>query len=191
MTDLSTSRPLRADAARNRQALIDAAYTAFRRDGVNTSLDDIAKAAGVGPGTLYRHFPTRDALVAEVIEGQMVALLELGGELAQVDPPIAAVEQWLTAYIDQAGAIDGLARTLLGPRGHAPSCDAAHASGAALVERAIAAGELPGVTVARDVVDLAAGIAMIVELLPPEPDRTRRLLQLCLSGPTPARPDPS
>jgi AcrR family transcriptional regulator len=183
MTNTSASgRPLRADAVRNRRAVVDAAYTAFRRDGVNTSLDDIAKAAGVGSGTLYRHFATRDALVAAVIEDQMVALLELGESLMEEESPIAAVEQWLRAYVDQAGTIEGLAGTLLVPSGLAPSCDAAHDAGVALIERAIGAGALAPDTVARDLVDLAAGIAMIGELLPSEPERTERLLQLCLGG---------
>jgi AcrR family transcriptional regulator len=182
MTAPSTPRPLRADAARNRQALVDAAYAAFRRDGVNTSLDDIATTAGVGSGTLYRHFATRDALVAAVIEEQMVALLELGTALLEVDPPIEAVERWLTAYIDQAGTIDGLAGTLLGPRAKAPSCDAAHEAGIALIERAIRAGDLHAGTVAQDLVDLALGIAMIGDYLPLEPARSRRLLDLLLAG---------
>lgn len=185
MTSRASARPLRADAARNRQAVVDAAYAAFRRDGVNASLDDIAKAAGVGSGTLYRHFATRDALVAAVIDDQMVVLQELGESLLDDDSPIRAVERWLTAYIDQAGTIEGLAGTLLVPTGHAPSCDAAHDAGVALIERAISEGDLRPDTVARDLVDLAAGIAMISEHLPPEPDRSRRLLHLCLAG---ARP---
>ena len=59
---VATKRPLRADAARNRRLLLGAAHEAFARDGVSASLDEVARAAGVGPGTLYRHFPTRDEL---------------------------------------------------------------------------------------------------------------------------------
>ena len=61
-------RPLRADAARNRRALLDAAHEAFSREGVAASLDDIARSAGVGPGTLYRHFPKRENLLDAVMQ---------------------------------------------------------------------------------------------------------------------------
>jgi AcrR family transcriptional regulator len=184
----ASARPLRADAARNRQALVDAAFAAFRREGVHASLDDIAKAAGVGSGTLYRHFATRDALVLAVIEGRLESLTGLAAELADVDPPIAAVERWLAAYIDQAGTFQGLAGTLVGPQpdGASPSCHATRASGATLIERAIAAGELRADTVAGDLLDLAAAIAWVGEHAPPDPDRTARLLHLCLAGARPA-----
>jgi AcrR family transcriptional regulator len=182
-------RPLRADAARNRQSLVDAAFDAFRREGVHASLDDIAKAAGVGSGTLYRHFASRDALVLAVIEGRLASLAEVGAELATVDPPIQAVERWLAAYIDQAGTFHGLAGTLVGPKPEeeAPECHAARGAGAALIERAIAAGQLRADTIAGDLLDLAAAIAWVGEHSPPDPDRMPRLLHLCLAGARPPR----
>lgn len=180
----AAARPLRADAARNRQSLVDAAFAAFRREGVHASLDDIAKAAGVGSGTLYRHFATRDALVLAVIDGRLDSLAGLAAELAGVDPPIEAVERWLGAYIDQAGTFQGLAGTLVGPKPaeEAPSCHAARAGGATLIERAIAAGELQPDTVPGDLLDLAAAIAWVGEHAPADPERTQRLLLLCLAG---------
>jgi AcrR family transcriptional regulator len=186
-TTSTTARPLRADAARNRQALVDAAFAAFRRHGVHASLDDIAKAAGVGSGTLYRHFASRDALVLAVIEDRLASLADLGGELAAVDPPIEAVERWLLAYIDQAGTFQGLAATLLAPQPEpeAPLCHAVRAVGAALVDRAVAAGELRADARADDLLDLAAAIAWVGEHSPPDPQRPSRLLHLCLAG---ARP---
>jgi AcrR family transcriptional regulator len=187
MTPSTASRPLRADAARNRQSLVDAAFAAFRREGVHASLDDIAKAAGVGSGTLYRHFATRDALVLAVIDGRLDSLAQIGADLGDVNPPIEAVERWLAAYIDQAGTFQGLAGTLVGPKPEheAPSCHAARASGAVLIERAIAAGELRRDTVAGDLLDMAAAIAWVGEHSPADPERTKRLLHLCLAG---ARP---
>jgi AcrR family transcriptional regulator len=169
--------------------LVEAAFAAFRREGVHASLDDIAKAAGVGSGTLYRHFATRDALVLAVIEGRLDSLAEIGADLADVVPPIEAVERWLAAYIDQAATFQGLAGTLVGPKPEteAPSCHAARAAGATLIERAIAAGELRADTVAGDLLDLAAAIAWVGEHSPPDPARASRLLHLCLAG---ARPVP-
>lgn len=186
-TSTSAARPLRADAARNRQSLLDAAFAAFRREGVTASLDDIARAAGVGSGTLYRHFANRDALVLAVIEDRMEGLAALAVDLADIDPPIAAVERWLVAYIDQAGTFQGLAGTLVGPKlaDEAPCCHATRCSGAALVARAVAAGQLAGDTNAGDLLDLAAAIAWVGEHSPADPDRTGRLLRLCLAG---ARP---
>lgn len=187
MTVPSASRPLRADAARNRRSLVEAAFAAFRREGVTASLDDIAKAAGVGSGTLYRHFANRDALVLAVIDGQLTSLAELGASLAVIEPPIEAVERWLRAYIDQAGTFQGLAGTLVGPmpEEEAPACHAARAAGAALIERAVAAGELRADVVAGDLLDLAAAIAWVGEHTPTDSERTTRLLHLCLAGTRP------
>jgi AcrR family transcriptional regulator len=184
MTTRESTRPLRADAVRNRQAIVEAAYTAVRRDGVNTSLDDIAKAAGVGSGTLYRHFANRDALVLAVIEEQLAALARSGAELADATP-IEAVERWLTEYIDQAGTFQGLSATLVSTvpdRGGSDSCHRARAAGAELIDRAIAAGQLRADTVPDDLLDLAAAIAWVGEHVEPDPARTGRLLRLCLAG---------
>jgi AcrR family transcriptional regulator len=178
-------RPLRADAARNRESLVAAAFTSFRRDGVNASLDDIAKAAGVGSGTLYRHFANRDALVLAVIEEQLAGLARSGAELADLATPIEAVERWMTEYIDQAGTFQGLSATLVSTvpdRGGSDSCHRARAAGAELIDRAIAAGQLRADTVPDDLLDLAAAIAWVGEHVEPDPARTGRLLRLCLAG---------
>lgn len=186
--DATERRPLRADAARNRQLLLDAALTAFRRDGVNASLDDIARAAGVGSGTLYRHFSTRDALVLAVIDKQLAALADLGAELLDHDSPLAAVEQWLAAYIDHAGTFQGLAGTLVStpPEDRASTqCHLTRAAGTRLIERAVAAGELHPNTEPEDLLDMVAAIAWIGEHGPPNPDRPTRLLHLLLAGSRP------
>jgi AcrR family transcriptional regulator len=115
VTPRTGARPLRADAARNRQLLLDAARHAFDRHGVSASLDDIARAAGVGPGTLYRHFPTRDQLVLAVIDEGLTDIHRLGSALLDEDDPMGALRRWLDAYVEQAGMFDGLARTLASP----------------------------------------------------------------------------
>ena len=88
-----TRRPLRADAARNRQLLLNAAREAFTRHGVTASLDDVARAAGVGPGTLYRHFPTRDALVLAVIDEGLIDIHRLGTALTDAADPLDALDE--------------------------------------------------------------------------------------------------
>ncbi|MCP2267146.1 TetR/AcrR family transcriptional regulator [Promicromonospora thailandica] len=89
------SRPLRADAQRNRDAILSAARETFETEGVLASLDGIALRAGVGNATLYRNFPTRDDLLAAVMEGTIAQALADGDELAHARPPREALVEWL------------------------------------------------------------------------------------------------
>lgn len=98
--DSTPSRKPRADAERNRQRLLGAARTVFNEQGTNTSLEEIARSAGVGIGTLYRHFPTRDVLIAEVYRSEAAKLGEAAQRLAQTEAPIDALRQWLLLFVD-------------------------------------------------------------------------------------------
>lgn len=89
------ARPLRADAQRNRDAVLRAARETFETDGVLASLDGIALRAGVGSATLYRHFPTRDDLLAAVLEGNIAAALADADELCRSLGPREALVEWL------------------------------------------------------------------------------------------------
>jgi AcrR family transcriptional regulator len=173
---------MRADAARNRGALVAAAAEAFSHAGVTASLDDIAKAAGVGPGTLYRHFPTRDDLVLAVIDDGLLALAEHGEQLLQSPDPFAALRVWLEAFIAQAGLFDGLARTIVDPSaGDDTNCKRSRRAGAALLARAVAAGEVRADVSSDDVLDMAAAIAWLGTDGRDEEQRDR-LLRLVLDG---------
>ncbi len=97
------SRPLRADARRNREAVLEAAATAFAADGLSVPLDEIAKRAGVGPGTLYRHFPTKEALVEAVVHDRLRRLAAEGAALADSPDPGAAFFAFLDRLAAQAG----------------------------------------------------------------------------------------
>jgi len=90
-----TARPLRADARRNRDAILAAAREAFDADGVLAPLDAVATRAGVGNATLYRNFPTRDDLLAEVMQASLVDALAEADELARTLPPREALTEWL------------------------------------------------------------------------------------------------
>jgi AcrR family transcriptional regulator len=94
------TRPLRADARRNQERLISVARDAFRRDGLNASLDEIARTANVGPGTLYRHFPTRDALLVAVYRDDVAVISARVDELAATRPPMEALTAWLEEQLD-------------------------------------------------------------------------------------------
>ncbi|WP_192860138.1 TetR/AcrR family transcriptional regulator [Mycobacterium sp. MS1601] len=177
---------MRADAARNRRRILDAATEAFQKSGVSASLDDIARAAGVGPGTLYRHFPTRDQLVLAVIETGLRDLAVLARKLSGTADPVTALGHWLTAYIAEAGLFDGLARSLVAPpQDDDPgkeACRAAGEAGEMLIAEAVAAGQLRADAAIGDVLDMAAAIAWVGEQ-PDRDDRQRdRLLRILIDG---------
>jgi len=94
------SRKPRADAERNRLRLLEAARAAFASGGTWASLEDIARSADVGIGTLYRHFPTRDALVGEVYRNEAEKLAAAARQLADTQPPLDALRAWLLLFVD-------------------------------------------------------------------------------------------
>src|ERR1700751_52606 len=96
----TASRKPRADAARNRERILEVAKQAFARHGADASLDDIAKQAAVGPGTLYRHFPTREALIEAVYHTEVVKLAAAQRELSATLPPIEALRAWMMLFVD-------------------------------------------------------------------------------------------
>ena len=93
-------RKPRSDARRNRDRILEVAKEAFARSGANTSLDDIAKQADVGPGTLYRHFPTRDALIEAVYHTEVEKLAAAQRKLSAKLPPIEALRAWMMLFVD-------------------------------------------------------------------------------------------
>src|ERR1700738_4609362 len=93
-------RKPRTDAQRNRERILEVAKVAFTRSGANTSLDDIAKQAGVGAGTLYRHFPTRDPLIEAVYHTEVEKLAAAQRELSANLPPIEALRAWMMLFVD-------------------------------------------------------------------------------------------
>jgi AcrR family transcriptional regulator len=110
-------RPMRADARRNHARLLAAARAAFTQHGYEASLDDIAKSAEVGPGTLYRHFPTREALLAAVYREDVEALVVQADELAERLPPEEALTSWLLlqlGYIKFKVGMGSAIKTMLG-----------------------------------------------------------------------------
>lgn len=109
---MTTGRPLRADAQRNRDALIAAARMVFDAGGFDLRFDDFARLAGVGTGTLYRHFPTREALVEGVYHEEVAALCARARQLQSELPAVEALEVFLRGMVGHMQAHQGLARTL-------------------------------------------------------------------------------
>lgn len=93
-------RKPRSDAQQNRDRILEVAKVAFTRSGTNASLDDITKQADVGPGTLYRHFPTRDALIEAVYHTEVGKLAAAQRELSASLPPIEALRAWMMLFVD-------------------------------------------------------------------------------------------
>ncbi|MFF6786566.1 TetR family transcriptional regulator [Streptomyces sp. NPDC012510] len=108
----SSTRGLRADARRNRERLLEAAGRAFSEVGTDASLEAIAKDAGVGIGTLYRHFPTREALLEAAYRNELARVCDSATELLAQLPPDQAMRQWMDLFIDYLATKQGMADAL-------------------------------------------------------------------------------
>jgi len=93
-------RKPRTDAQLNRERILEVAKEAFTRSGANASLDDIAKAAGVGAGTLYRHFPTRDTLIEAVYRTEVEKIAAAERKFSDAMPPVEALRAWMLLFVD-------------------------------------------------------------------------------------------
>jgi AcrR family transcriptional regulator len=140
-------RKPRADAQRNRERLIEAAKAAFRDIGPDVGLDEIARRAGLGIGTLYRHFPTRDAVVEAVYRREVGRLAEAATRLLDSAPPGEALRQWMRLFVDYVATKRVMAQALsaiVGGAGELYAASGAQITGAMtlLVERAAATGDI-------------------------------------------------
>jgi AcrR family transcriptional regulator len=112
VTGVEEARPLRADARRNRDALLVAAAAQFAKRGVEAPLEEIARSAGVGIGTLYRHFPTRDALIADVYRREVDLLCGGVDDLLARLPADEALAEWMRRFVGYVATKRGLAVAL-------------------------------------------------------------------------------
>jgi AcrR family transcriptional regulator len=109
------ARPLRADAARNRARVLEVAYETFAAEGLAVPIDEIARRAGVGAGTVYRHFPTKEDLYRAVVEDRMQRIVDDGRALLADEEPGQALFTFLRWMVLESGATDrGLAESLAG-----------------------------------------------------------------------------
>jgi len=143
----AAARKPRADSARNRQLLIEAAKAAFSQVGLDVSLEEVARRAGVGIGTLYRHFPTREAVVEAVYRREVEHLAEAVPQLLQTSPAGEALHQWMHLFVDYIATKRIIAPSLATAVARTPALRATSSeliSGAlsTLVKRAIASGDV-------------------------------------------------
>jgi AcrR family transcriptional regulator len=181
-TEIQPQRLQRADARVNHDKLVGAARALFSDKGTSAPLEDVAELAGVGIGTLYRHFPTRQALFEAVYVDEVEAMARAATDLAEL-PPWEALSQWLHQYVGFAATKRALNEALMetDPNSNVLlTCRTAIVgAGTALIERAQRAGVVRFDTNFTDVVRMVGAIAMVPT---EDPEQKKRLLELALDG---------
>jgi AcrR family transcriptional regulator len=190
-----TSQPIqrktRTDAQRNRERILEVAKQAFARSGANTSLDDVARQAGVGAGTLYRHFPTRDALLEAVYHTEVAKLAAAARELSAKLAPVEALRAWMLLFVDYIAEKHIIAPALNAFAG-GPSklYDSSRAQITeaieALVERAIQSGDIRKDLKAFDLLRALIGVSNVASA-PDWQQSAKRLVDILILGSRPVR----
>jgi AcrR family transcriptional regulator len=187
------SRPLRADAQRNRDRLLDAAVRAFAREGPEVALDAIAKDAGVGIGTLYRHFPTREALVEAAYRNELARLCDGVVDLLRTMPPDQAIRTWMDRFVGYMTTKRGMAdalRAVIASGGNpfAESRDRLTGAIETLLRAGAAEGTVRADLAAGDVLASLSGVSLVAGE-PAQQEQAGRLLDLLMDGLRYRRPD--
>jgi AcrR family transcriptional regulator len=184
-------RKPRTDALRNRVRILEVAKDSFTRSGADASLDDIAKQSGVGAGTLYRHFPTRDALIEAVYRSEVEKLAAAEHKFTETMAPVDALRAWMLLFVDHIAAkqiiapalnsvVGGPAKLYEGSRG------LIHAAIDALVKRAIESGEIREDLDPFDLLRALIGVAHVASG-PGWQQSARRLVDILVTGSRPVK----
>jgi AcrR family transcriptional regulator len=181
-------QPMRADARRNYERLLAAATAAFAEHGADdVSLEEIARRAGVGIGTLYRHFPNRQALLEAVYKDQVDGLEVLAGKLAVAESPADALADWMRAFVAFGRTKRSLSAALVATIGKdsefMSACSATLRSCTdMLLDRAKQAGLVREDVRSSDVLRLSHGLLLATDAAPSDPGQADRLLGLLVDG---------
>jgi len=189
---MASLAPRRADAQRNRERLLAAAETAFNAQGADASLDDIARAAGVGNATLYRHFPTRANLLEAVYDQRIAELCAAAAEVARPADPARALRDWLRAVVTHVTSrrvlTDAFLAACESPAGIDPPQFAAWHNALFDAGRPLLAAAQDAGTARRDV-DIAELLALATGVARAgNPAQAERFLSVLLEGITPRLP---
>jgi AcrR family transcriptional regulator len=184
-------RKPRTDALRNRQRILEVAKQAFTRSGADASLDDIARQAGVGAGTLYRHFPTRDALIEAVYRGEVEKMAAAERKFAETLPPLEALRSWMLLFVDHIAAKQIIAPALESVAGgpsrlYEGSRGLIHGAIDALVKRAVQSGDIREDLEPFDLLRALIG-ASYVAVGPGWQQSARRLVDILITGSRPVK----
>lgn len=181
----SMMRPLRADARQNYARLVEAAAQLIGESGPNVSLEEVAKRAGVGIGTLYRHFPNRLALLETVYRDQVMFLSERAHELEATTPPAEALPLWLHALLSYNLTMRGLKEALMAGEisPQVSECRTAmHEVGGELLTRAQEAGAVRSDIEVTDLLRMVHSIALMVEPGAEGVARAERMFEVMATG---------
>jgi AcrR family transcriptional regulator len=192
---IAHGKALRADAQRNRDALLEAASAAFTEHGTEASLEDVARRAGVGIGTLYRHFPSRDALVEAAYRRGVEIMCDEADRLCDTEQPAQALQMWMSTFVGYVATKRGLAGTLkLAADKNADLFAYVHAriraSMATLVDAAVASGQIRADADSADLLRALGGVCMVSDQ-PGWEEQSRRLVCLLMDGLRYGAPNPS
>jgi AcrR family transcriptional regulator len=179
-------RKPRTDALRNRERILEVAKEAFTRFGAEASLDEIARQAGVGAGTLYRHFPTRDALIEAVFRAEVEKLAQAARTLAEERPPMEALRAWMLLFVDHIAAKQIIAPALNSVVGGASklyegSRSVVQGAVEALVKRAVRKGDMRKDVDAFDLLRALVGVSHVASG-PGWQRSARRLVDILIAG---------
>jgi AcrR family transcriptional regulator len=177
-----TGRKPRADAQRNRALLLKTAKAAFAEKGAAASLDEIARTAGVGAGTLYRHFPTRDALIEAVYRHETEQLVTAASRLAETQAPIEALREWLLLFVDYMATKHALNSIVGGTSElYSASTEQMKRAIAKLVDRAVASGDI---RLDSDPLDLLRALAGVANMSsgPDGTQAAKRMIDILIAG---------
>ena len=180
----TAARRPRADAARNRDALLKAAKSVFAAKGAAASLEEVAREAGVGIGTLYRRFPTRDVLVEAVYGNEVEQLVGAASQLMATKAPVAALREWLLMFVDYIVTKHNMAEVLkaiVGSSTYAATGARVKDTIAKLAERAVASGE---VSLEIEPLDLLRAVSGVANLSagPQSRQAARRTVDILIAG---------
>jgi AcrR family transcriptional regulator len=188
---LIAPRKRRADAIKNREHILSVAKAVFTRRGVDTSMDEIAKLARVGPGTLYRHFPTRDELLAAVYRSEIERLAEAQKKLSAELEPIEALRSWLLLFIDYIAAKRIIKPALDALAGESSELSAQSSQVLADATRALATNAVAKNQLRRDVdpMDMLRALYGVATAGSTSdwPERARRFVDILVDGARPLR----
>jgi AcrR family transcriptional regulator len=184
-------RKPRTDALQNRERILVVAKEAFTNFGAGASLDDIAKQAGVGAGTLYRHFPTRDALIEAVYRSEVEKMAAAQRKFAESMPPIDALRAWMLLFVDHVAQKQIIAPALNSVAGgvsklYEGSRSTIHGALDALVKRAIKSGHIRKDIDAQDLLRPLIGV-FYVESGANWQQSARRLVDILIAGSRPLK----
>jgi AcrR family transcriptional regulator len=186
-TAAETDRPLRADARRNREKIVNAARQIVAEQGAAAQIDDVARLAGVGVGTVYRHFPNKDALMGELVRMCVVECTNVALECASIDDGWEAFAGLIRRSCERMAQDAAMRRTWQAADDEAvayaaPAKVHLHDAAEVLIDRAHASGQLRADFTVDDMGGLMCGLGAAIDAMPEPDERWRRLVEFALDG---------